>query len=520
MRSLIAIAALVVGCTESMTVADSEPAPEAHEDAGHDAGWENPVRDAGEEDASAPVEKDAGQRMAADPFAPQPDESEGLTNVSADLEALLENGDLEGACAAYEADPSDRRAMLLCGKWMFFYETFGTGGVPAPIVDFLIESFPNEVGPGFSAMGMVPDPYSDANRPLGFTPGAPLGSVETVVYTCAACHFGQLPDGRYAVGAPNHRFEYGKQILAIALLPRTVDPRDDPASHHPRALAAIQPMIDKLESDGGLRLRLLIDLLPLLGSGGSAQQPAFTPEIEGQYASWPPGTMDFVITPLPLDDGVHTVSKIIPLWGLPRAQEQVEAGMPHAMLAWTGGAQSLEDFLGGFVAIGGGPQDTWPPERLLPLAEYIYSLRAPDNAAPADDALVQRGREIFSDRCLGCHGAPRGGGDRIHTFEEIGTDDAMKAWGDPELEGRLCCGLGDGTTPATHGIKSPRLTGLWSFERFLHNGAVAGIEALFCLDEPRPVNMDHALGTEGHDDLCEDFTRDDKLALIAFLERV
>lgn len=509
MRNLPALLLIVAGCTNAMTGGDAPPPEPMPTDA--------PSADAGASDAE--VEGgDAGEPDSVDPFAPQPDESEGLTNVSADLEALLEHGALEGACDAYEANRSDRRAMLLCGKSMYFYETFGTGGVPAPIVDFLIESFPEEVGSGFSKMGMVPDPYSAADRPLGLVPGAPLGNVESLVYTCAACHFGKLPDGRYAVGASNHDYEYGKQILSIALLPRTVDPRDDPANHDPRALAAIQPMIDELEADRGLRIRLLFDLLPLLGS--SATQPSFTPEIEGQYASWPPGTMDFVITPLPLDDGVHTVSKIIPLWGLPREDEQAAAGMPHGMLAWTGGAHSLEDFLEGFVRIGGGPHDEWPPERLRPLAEYIYSLRPPENPSASDPARVERGREIFEARCLDCHGAPRGSGDRIYTFEEIGTDDAMRAWGDPELTGTLCCGLGDGTVPATHGIKSPRLAGLWSFSRFLHNGAVEGIEELLCVDGPRHENRDHALGTQGHDDLCEDFTRDEKLALIAFLEQI
>src|SRR5688500_7420901 len=71
-----------------------------------------------------------------DPFATLEDTSEGLTNAGTDLDAILENGALTGACAAWEADRTDRKKMLLCGKWMFFYESFNTGGVPAPIIDF------------------------------------------------------------------------------------------------------------------------------------------------------------------------------------------------------------------------------------------------------------------------------------------------------------------------------------------------------------------------------------------------
>lgn len=84
-----------------------------------------------------------------DPFAPRPDTSEGLVNVSTDLEAVLEHGALATACAEYAAAPGDRKKRLLCGKAMFFYESFGTPGVPKPIITWLIDNFPDDVGPGF-----------------------------------------------------------------------------------------------------------------------------------------------------------------------------------------------------------------------------------------------------------------------------------------------------------------------------------------------------------------------------------
>ena len=130
---------------------------------------------AGDDDASPPSPPPPA---ADDPFAPQPDTSEGLTNVSADLDAVLEHGTLAGACDAYAATPDDRRARLLCGKAMFFYEGYGTAGVPTPLATWLLDHFPDEVGPGFEKLGMVADPTSPAHLPLGFGPGAKLGSVE------------------------------------------------------------------------------------------------------------------------------------------------------------------------------------------------------------------------------------------------------------------------------------------------------------------------------------------------------
>ena len=85
-----------------------------------------------------------------DPFAAQADTSEGLTNVSADLDAVLEHGALATACADAAARPTDRRLRLLCGKAMFFDESFGTPGIPRPILAWLVQHFPEQVGPGFA----------------------------------------------------------------------------------------------------------------------------------------------------------------------------------------------------------------------------------------------------------------------------------------------------------------------------------------------------------------------------------
>src|SRR5262245_47752193 len=119
---------------------------------------------------SAPETVDASSPDAAspsdDPFAPQADESEGLTNVSADLDAVLEHGALGDACARYRAGATDRQTLLLCGKWMYFYESFNTFGIPAALVQFMAARFPDELGLGFGKLGMVADPTSAAHLPL------------------------------------------------------------------------------------------------------------------------------------------------------------------------------------------------------------------------------------------------------------------------------------------------------------------------------------------------------------------
>jgi hypothetical protein len=225
--------------------------------------------------------------------------------------------------------------------------------------------------------------------------------------------------------------------------------------------------------------------------------------------------MDFLIAPLPLDDEVHTISKTLSLWGIPSADRERAAGLPHAMLGWTGGTRSLQAFLQGFVALGAGSAAAYPPEVLAPMVEYLSSLRAPRSRTPPPSDLVARGERVFvSGGCRNCHDGPGGMGKRVFSFQEIGTDPALRDFGDRDRNGKACCGL-DGLE-LTHGIKAPRLLGLWAFDRFLHDGALDSLEQLLCLD-PRPATRELAYGAQGHEFGC-DLPAPDRRAIVAYLE--
>ena len=392
---------------------------------------------------------------------------------------------------------------------MFFYEGFGTLGIPEVLLDGLGESL-SSVGTAYSNLGLVPDPYGPPGRAIGFGPGAPLGDIDTLAMTCGSCHFGRLPDGRYAVGAPNHDYEYGAHMLTLTLAPAAIAPGFDASVHHPEALEKIAPLLDELDQSPLVAAQLLLAMAPLAGIADEVPQMDW--ETEGHYARWEPGTMDFVIAPLPLDDGVHTVSKIGALYGIPTDEEMAAAGMEHAMLAWTGAAVSLTQFLDGFVRIGDG-DNGWTAAELEPLRDYILSLRPPSVSPDTSE-----GAEVFVRAgCLDCHEGPRGSGTRVFDFEEIGTDDALRYWGDPEQTGKPCCGLTDDpSVTLTHGIKSPRLVGLWAMSRFLHNGSIGSLEELLCVDGPRTIIEETAYGNDGHLFGCE-LSLADKEALLAYL---
>ena len=448
---------------------------------------------------------------SGDPFAPQPDESEGLTNTSADLNALLENGQLAGACDRYKAGATDRKTMLLCGKWQFFYDPFGTIGIPAPLVTFMAKNFPAELGAGFGNVGMVLDPTSADMLPFGFGATTPNGSTQELAFTCASCHFGKLPDGRYSIGAPNHAFDYGRLILALTVAPTVGLGLSQASAHDAAAIAKVQPILDRLAADSALKTQFLATMLPL----ASQSAPAITTEVEHEYASWPTGTMDFMIAPLPNDDGVETVSKISGLWGIPRPAEQMASGMTSALLGWTGDTTSLDQFLRGFAKVGGTTAPT--DAEMRPLLEYIYSLRAPANPSPPDAMLVATGAMLYASKgCLACHDGPRGSGKRAYQFSEVGTDPAMARWADPTGSGSACCGLDIPPGGLTHGIKSPRMVGVWALGRYLHNGALASLDELFCLT-PRPAVGAEPMRSDGHAMTCDGLSDAEKHALEAYL---
>ncbi len=456
----------------------------------------------------------AGAPNVHDPLGQSPVDDGGLVNVSTDLDAVLEGGALETACTEYWGGKKDRATMLRCGKRMFFDESFGTSGVPAALVDFLVKKLPNSVGPGMAKLGMIADPRSTKSLPLGIVPTTPLSAtVPAYGFSCASCHFGRLPDGRYAVGAPNHDYDYGLQNLAFALFPQLA--LADTGANDPDAVARVKPLLDELAATPGLKLQMMVTLIGLLG----VKIPEFPAEVQHHYANWRTGTMDFLIAPLPIDDGVHTVSKISALWSIPTAEEMKASGMSHAMLGWGGPVHSVMNFLKEFVSFGGGVPAAWPEEKLAPLVAYIETLRAPANPTPPASVEVEAGQALFETAgCTTCHGGPAGGGTKTYTFEEIGTDSELAKWLDPKLSGKACCGatLEPGET-LSHGVKSPRLVGAWAMSRFLHNGSVSTLEELFCVNGPRGAVTEPAYRDGGHAFTCDGLTPSEKQSLIAYL---
>ncbi len=441
-------------------------------------------------------------------------------NQSQDLAEVLEHGTLGSACAEYRAQPEDRNLLLKCGKYQFFYESFDTPGVPLPVLNTLIENLPEHVGAGFTRLGYIADPYSSEQLPLGFGKTLPYGSVEARAFTCAACHFGQAPDGTYVVGLGNHRLDYGGTLLDVMIVPLVASGIEPAGKYDATVIAQVQPALDWIAASGRSPA-ILGDMIAMAQGMGDAAANALgetRPETPRLWSLWPPGVLDFFTSPFP-EDEYHIPIRIPSLWDIPTPEEVSRLGLPHAMLSAAGGGDSMWSFIRGFIATSKGDASQWNDDEVRPIVEYIYSLSAPVNPAAQDEELIARGGELFvSEGCADCHSGKAYGGGRVFSFEEVGTDATLQYFADPDLDGTLCCDLQLlGNSEVTHGLKAPHLSGIWAHRVFLHNGSVASLEELLCYDGPRPpASVEQGMANTGHEFGCALHTGD-KDALLAYL---
>lgn len=494
-RSLLTVSLLgtLLGC-QSATSAPATP------DAGTDA--------SGFADAPALADTGAPSEMGAPPsgaYASPPrrwaDEARVTHDVDRDLTRVLERERLRGSCQRWSAGERDEETKLLCGKWMFFYETFGTVGIPTPLLTFAQTRYADYYGVGFENFGFVADPASPDGMPLGLamTTGT-LGNVETRAFTCAACHFGKMSDGRYAVGYGNLQLDYGRFIAGLGA-PLMMSLNENDPSIHESIRNELLPHVQANKQDPAYQLEAASVGLELLNAGMGG---ALTLEDQERFLALAPGTMDFLTEPL-VDDGVWTVSRILSLWNIPSAELRQAAGMPHESLSWTGGATTLQSFISGFVAIGVADPAEWTADRIEPLDAYLRSLRAPALERTLVAEAVERGAATFTSAgCAECHDGPSGESSRVYPYAEIGTDAELARIFNPDDGGTPCCGFAsdNGEYIVTRGVKAPRLVGLENQVRWLHNGAVPSLASLLCLAE-RPADTQLAQGAGGHEFGCE-----------------
>lgn len=443
-----------------------------------------------------------------------------LVDQSHRLDEVLEYGTLSDKdCEPYRQGITDHASMLRCGKFMFFSDNLGVPGFPSGLVDLMRKKAPKSIGPSLEGFGLIKNPYSQNDLPIGMTTGPILrGGVPSYTPTCAFCHFVQLDDGRYIVGQANTKLDFAGLVLTTGVLSEMAFKPF--MKLPPEAKQKLDPIIDEFFGHKLNRLAIIGQVIRLIPKTILERARAFNDEEKTILAKMPTGVFDLFFPPV-IDDKVVIPVKILPLWGV-HPDAMVAAGSTHGgMLSSTGGTPDWDHTFHSFVVVSDlsgsrNAEATHPPSYFKPLIAYIESLNAPKNLAKLDEIRVQRGQALFQQNCVSCHNGPAFAGTRVYSFDEIGTDPNLARQLDPKGTGFA---IKDILRPyeLTGGIRANHLDGIWSQDRLLHNGSLHSLRELFCLDGPRPAAIGEGLSTAGHRYTCDGLSVDEKLDTIEFL---
>lgn len=385
--------------------------------------------------ATTRVQQDAASKTAIESF--YRDFAPGATHdVDASFEAVVEFSHTRKACERHFArlDPQGlilaenassmeaRTDFLLCGKHLFFQFPLPTElGIPSNVLRGITELFPEETGPSFSKLGLRPNPR-DTGFPVEM-PVAPMSRTgvkakltgEARVLTCAACHVGKLPDGRYAVGMPNEELDLGK-LNAFLIYPLWLadagENRKNPSKWDPALVAFYEKLFQK-SAGKLLPSRVPIDgaaLLGDLGVGGFlyaiiGQEPpplvdqrGFLKGLKGTYNP---------ATPLLSDDRHELYSTPPSLWGLShRGDSPAQTG--EAYLGTVTSAHGLEAFARQAIVYTTLEPANVQKRTVDALSAYMRALAPVTPMAQKDAVLFAQGASLFAERCVTCHDGHNG----------------------------------------------------------------------------------------------------------------
>lgn len=475
-------------------------------------------------------------------------------DIASDVKSVLEPDKLAKACgrhfARLDADDklpaaSQRNAehvsdMLRCGKWMFFSANFESKmAIPENMIKAVPEIFPEEAGPAFSKTGLIENPY-DPGFPVGFVrlEKSPWGLLAPATgpargITCASCHFGKLPDGRYAAGMPNQDLDFGKVNALLVYSAWRADKNKNDPKIWPEDLRLYYAKMDQKLKKSLSPSRALFDVAKLVSwlhatdlfyNLTGASRPVYE-----EASTWLSGTANqyYASSPLLPIPGKSYWMSAPGTWDMKNYPGDYEAGLARPLSSFSP-VKSAEDFVALAYIFQTGLDRYATPRYVDPLVLYFRSLKTPVNMNPPAFNLVQDGRQLFNARCQSCHNGPDGETLQAYDASITRTPEVLV---DPLLNyvppKKLAKNIFDQTVAmlgyeflTNQGIYSRKLKGIHTRRHIMINGGVQDLGHAFCLNGERGTELSafDGLRDDVHLDLCTDYERDDKLALKAFLE--
>ena len=469
-------------------------------------------------------------------------------DVGSSIEDIFEYDKTSVACGKYWSflDESDqpktsvpetdlRREEVLCGKWLFLsWETTGKLPLPELLFDAIQRSWPERVGTQFEKLGFLPNPFDKRGRPLGVTRSTTkYTGLPAVNISCSACHVGQLPDGRFSVGAPNTKLDMSTfNLMSYFPLFATMS-NQDRALLHPE-VRAYYLELERTEKNrigdgkGGIDWSNVIfkysKLLRWLhiGAKGLPDAKYVVMPPERDLLSWihgKPGVFNPGAPMLTLQvEGVPNLA-VPQIWGV-SGFEQDFANGKTAPVGQTTKYSSLEKFAADALIYAYQDPALNRPRNIRPLVAYLRQIETPKTLEVLDPASVVTGQTVFNHSCKSCHDGASGESTKIYGAHEV---DSIAALENPragyeattpisKLIAELSDTLGARIEPQPIGIKSRRLTGLWARKNLMTHGSVKDIDDLLCLKGSRSVEA------FTHQEICSELNFSERQSLLSYLK--
>ncbi|MBP2459348.1 MULTISPECIES: cytochrome c [unclassified Rhizobium] len=388
----------------------------------------------------------------------------------------------------------------------FLYGSIGSEastGPPYWVFKALPVMYADKLGPaGWGHFGMLYEKPGD-DLPIGVSRRIVSG-VDRVWLNCSVCHVGTytLPNQteRHLVyGAPSNNLRLQEFILFF------IDLGSDPGFTADRLIAAINsPEVGgHLNAFEQVVYRYVI--FPRLQAAFADLGKRLT--FVARQEKWGPGRVDtfnpykslqfnFPMDAASISDAALNGSSDYPsIW-----QQRPREGMN---LHWDGNNNSVaERNLSAALGAGVTPV-TVDRSSIRRIEQWMWDLPAPQFPAKVDVDAAERGREVFSDTCAGCHGMKTGGTYSYNTdhfkrlgrtvaLADIGTDRGRWASYTPDFaaaQNQLYAGY-----PwrfkrfhKTNGYANHPLDGIWARSPYLHNGSIPTLRDLLEPSSQRPA---------------------------------
>lgn len=417
------------------------------------------------------------------------------------------------------------RAAVLCGKWMFINLGMKTKvGIPTKLL-VALQNY-EEVGPRLENLGfLVDESWEDEKWPFGIVESRhhnPLTMKKFSVakvkqISCAGCHSGQLSDGRFSLGTPNEKLNYGKFNVYTMYSVWLVDKEKyNPKKWHPRLIEKYSKLIDK--NDAFFKSIKSLETVPLNRYLISYLIGEEAPPLETQlsFLNSRPGLYNGFAPSVNFEDRQLYLS----------APQIYEIGTTNeAHFGTLAGHKNIDQFLSE-AYVYTTRTDKYAKEMYLkPMKEFLKCLKAPKIQKIKLEKDYALGKRVFKNNCTSCHDLNNGAGSKTVEADRMNAPneyiELFKGYKPTETQSKKTYSVLNklNLTNSTDRMKVRRLNGIWTRNLLTTNGQIDGLDHLLCLNKNKRISESLITTKQQniHDDLCKNYTEQERKALKEFL---